>query len=59
MSIYRVTAHAEGTAEIMLVAESEAEAELKAYAEHLTGITIDGGSSEWHIDTIEEANPDV
>ena len=54
MPHYKVTAVAEGDAVVYVEAANEDEAEKIAYAEHLTGITIEGGASSWEITEIEE-----
>lgn len=54
MPTYKITAEAEGKAEVIVQASDEDAAESLAYREHLTGIRIAGGEAGWQIVTIEE-----
>jgi hypothetical protein len=59
MPRYRVYATAEGSAQVEVEAESEDAAETLAYAEHLTGIMIEGGEANWTIEHMEEIDEDT
>lgn len=55
MPTYLVTAQADGIAQVYVSAANEDEAAKIAYEEHLTGITIEGGSASWEITSISES----
>jgi len=54
MTHYRITATASGRAVVEVEAASEEAAIQKAYDDHLTGLTIDGGEMFWDVDEVEE-----
>lgn len=51
---FEITAHADGSALVIVEAADEDDAVAVAYEEHLTGIDIGCGVANWEIDHVRE-----